>query len=176
MHKNLDKTFPKRHLAIFMLSYCLFPCVPLTEARDRSIEGKPWMPSSVILLPLISEHIRSPIHSRPADWALHTAPSQWNLDETALKCEAPSSQSRHWTNVRASLTTSLHQAASAALPVWHQLRSLPGRMRSLHWLLTRGTVLQRSHHFPCANPILALGLSPQTPAESRRAFLTKVPT
>lgn len=80
-----------------MLSYCPFPCISLTEARNRGIKGKPGMPSSVILLPLISEGNRSPVRSGPADWALHTAPSQWNLDETALKCEGASSPSMCWT-------------------------------------------------------------------------------
>lgn len=112
------QTFPKRHLAKFVLSYCLFPCVSLLEARDRSITGKLSISSSVILLPLISEHNRSPAHSGPADWALHTASSQWDLDEASLNCEGPSSQSLCWTDIRARLPPA---------SIWqHLLPCLPG--------------------------------------------------
>lgn len=42
-------------------------------------------------------------------------------------------------------------------------------------MVTHGTVLQRSQHFPCAHLIVTPGLSLETPAESQRAFLLKCP-
>lgn len=78
----------------------------------------------------------------PDDWALHTATSPWHLDETALKWEGLSSQSTCCTNARGSLSTSLHQSVSAALPVWHQLPSLLGTTSWLCWWLTCGTVAE----------------------------------
>lgn len=63
MYRNIAKTFLKRYHAKFMLSYCLFLGNLLREARDRSNKGKPWIPSSVTLLPLISDRNSSLICS-----------------------------------------------------------------------------------------------------------------
>lgn len=167
--QNISKEAPCKIHAFLTFSYVIPWERQETEAIKENLEYHPlW--SCCLRFQIITQVWSVAV---PDDWALHTATSPWNLDETALKWGL-SSQSMCCTNARASLSTSLHQSVSAALPVWHQLLSLPGTMSWLCWWLICGTLWQRSHHFPCAYPTLTPGAILETPADS--AFLTKLPT
>lgn len=151
MYQNIAKIFPKRHPAKFMLSYCLFLCDSLRKARDRGNKRKPWIPSSVTLLPSMSDHNSSLICS--SAWWLSSSYSTSSMKRTskALKWEGSTSQSMCCTNCRASLSTSLHQSALAALPVWH-LWSQPGAGSWLCWWLHVALCSRGATTFLVLNP------------------------
>lgn len=176
MYQNTAKTFAKSHLAKFMLFYCLFLCDSLREARDRSNKGKRWIPVSVTLLPSISDH-NSCLLCSSASW-LSSSYSTFSMKSGSNSLEMRRSHfSVHVLHKCQSQPKHQPAPVSICCPACvPPALVIVGTMSWLCWWLTCGILWQRSHHFPCAYPTLTPAVILETPADSQRAFLTKLPT